>query len=132
MDDSVGARAILDALVPRHGVGMLERLARQRRPSSDLAAEVAAARRRAGAADRQAAAYDLVPNRLGLVNAAAQVFVVFELLLPLAVGVIAARAGTAAALASLVVQPVFVIVVALAVLRRPASPPPAAPPAASR
>lgn len=66
----------------------------------------------------QAAAYDLVPSRPGLVNAASQVFVGFEVGLPLAIGVIAASGGTAVALVALAVQPVFVIAVAVGVLGR--------------
>jgi MFS family permease len=66
----------------------------------------------------KAAAYDAVPGRPGLVNAAAQVFVGLEVVLPLAVGVVAARYGLGIALASLSVQPAFVLLVGLAMLRR--------------
>jgi MFS family permease len=60
----------------------------------------------------KAAAYDVVPGRPGLVNAAAQVFVVLEVGLPLAVGAIASRYGLEFALASLAVQPAFMVVLA--------------------
>lgn len=69
----------------------------------------------------QARAYDLVPGRPGLVAAASQVFTVLQVLLPLAVGLVAARWGTGVALASLAVQPVVVAVVAL-VVDRPGAP----------
>jgi MFS family permease len=66
----------------------------------------------------QAAAYDRVPGRPGLVNAIGQVFVVLEIALPLAVGAIAARFGLSVALAALAAQPAIVIAVSLAVLGR--------------
>ena len=57
----------------------------------------------------KAAAYDAVPGRPGLVNAAAQVFVGLEVALPLAVGLVAARYGLGAALACLAVETLFVL-----------------------
>ncbi len=66
----------------------------------------------------KAAAYDLVPRRPGLVNAAAQVFVVVEMLLPLAVGFVAVRYGLAAGLVALMTQPLFVLLMVVFVLRR--------------
>lgn len=81
----------------------------------------------------QAAAYDLVPGRPGLVVAASQAFVVLEVLLPLGVGLIAARWGTAAALAALAVQPLLVAAVALVVdSRRTATQTPASQPSRNR
>jgi fucose permease len=62
----------------------------------------------------KAAAYDSVPGRPGLVNAAAQAFVVVDVVLPLAVGAAAARHGLGAALGALAIQPVTVLFVALA------------------
>lgn len=61
----------------------------------------------------KAAAYDLVPSRPGLVNALAQLFVIFDLGLPLLVGAIAERYGLTCAFAALGVQPVLMIALAL-------------------
>jgi MFS family permease len=61
----------------------------------------------------QASAYELIPNQPGVVNAIAQVFVVLELLLPLAVGTVAERYGLGLALAALMLEPVILLVVAL-------------------
>ena len=66
----------------------------------------------------KAAAYDSVPGRPGLVNAAAQAFVVVDVVLPLAVGAAAARHGLGAALGALAIQPVTVLFVALAMSPR--------------
>lgn len=63
----------------------------------------------------KAAAYDAAPGRPGLVNAAAQAFAGLEVVLPLAAGAVAERHGLGAALASLSVQPVLVVLVSLAV-----------------
>jgi MFS family permease len=65
----------------------------------------------------QAAAYEQLPGRPGLVNAALQLFVVVEIAAPLAVGVIAARLSLTAALLALSVQPLAVGWVALRALR---------------
>jgi MFS family permease len=65
----------------------------------------------------KAAAYNTVPGRPGLVNAAAQVFVALEIAVPLAVGVIATQCGLAVALASLALQPLVVLLTASFVLR---------------
>jgi MFS family permease len=65
----------------------------------------------------QAAAYEQLPGRPGLVNAALQLFVVVEIAAPLAVGVIAAQLSLTAALLALSVQPLVVGWVALRALR---------------
>lgn len=80
----------------------------------------------------KAAAYDVVPGRPGLVNAAAQLFVVLEIGLPLAIGVLAARAGLAVALAALAAQPVAVLIAAWWLMRRTPPPAPAGAPARER
>ena len=63
--------------------------------------------------DAQAAAYALVPGNPGVVNALAYAFTALELLVPFALGSIAADHGPAAALAALAVQPLCMLVVAL-------------------
>jgi MFS family permease len=64
----------------------------------------------------KAAAYESVPGRPGLVNAAAQVFIVLEVLLPLGVGWVASCGGLSLALACLGLQGVVVLAVALGLL----------------
>lgn len=66
----------------------------------------------------QAAAYELVPGRPGLVNALAQLFVLVDLASSLAVGVIAARFGLSAAILSLGLQPLVILAVAVSLYRR--------------
>lgn len=60
----------------------------------------------------QAAAYEELPGKPGLVNAALQLFVVIEIAAPLAVGMVAAEIGLNAALLALAVQPLAVAWVA--------------------
>jgi MFS family permease len=60
----------------------------------------------------QAAAYEELPGKPGLVNAALQLFVVIEIAAPLAVGVAAAEVGLNAALFALALQPLAVAWVA--------------------
>jgi predicted MFS family arabinose efflux permease len=67
----------------------------------------------------QAAAYEELPGKPGLVNAALQVFVVIEITAPLTIGVVAAEASLSAALLALSVQPLAVAWVARAADRRP-------------
>jgi predicted MFS family arabinose efflux permease len=59
-----------------------------------------------------ASAFELVPRQPGLVNALGQLFIGFELLLPLAIGALAERYGLALALAALALQPLAVLVAA--------------------
>ncbi|HVJ16490.1 MAG TPA: MFS transporter [Polyangiaceae bacterium] len=66
----------------------------------------------------QAAAYEAVPGRPGLVNAAAQVFFAVEIALPLLAGLVAARYGLDVALACLALQPASVLVAAVTLLDR--------------
>ena len=66
----------------------------------------------------QAAAYELVPGRPGLVNALAQLFVLVDLASSLSVGLIAARYGLAAAILALGVQPLVILAVAFSLHRR--------------
>ncbi len=66
----------------------------------------------------QAAAYAAVPGRPGLVNAASQLLFAVQIVLPLAVGLVATRFGLAVALASLSVQPLVVLAVALTLFGR--------------
>lgn len=66
----------------------------------------------------KARAYAAVPDRPGLVNAAAQAFVVLDLGAPLALGLVADRWGLRAALACLLAQPVAIFVVTLLLERR--------------
>jgi predicted MFS family arabinose efflux permease len=61
----------------------------------------------------KASAYELVPNQPGVVNALGQAFVALELLLTLAVGAVAEHCGLALALASLMFQPLMLLLVAL-------------------
>jgi MFS family permease len=61
----------------------------------------------------QAAAYRLAPGRPGLVQALAQVFVVLEALMPLAIGALASWFGLSVALAALALQPLVMLLVAL-------------------
>jgi hypothetical protein len=69
----------------------------------------------------KAAAYDAVPGRPGLVNAAAQVFVVLDVSLPLALGMVAAQSGLGAALACLSAQSLFVLWGSIIACRRRAA-----------
>jgi len=59
----------------------------------------------------QAKAYASVPGRPGVVNAFAQIFVVLDVVGPLALGALAERAGLPAALAALALQPLGVLVI---------------------
>lgn len=59
-----------------------------------------------------AAAFDVVPDRPGLVHALANVLVVVDVVLPLLVGVIAARFGLVPALLALTAQPACVLALA--------------------
>jgi fucose permease len=61
----------------------------------------------------QATAYELLPNQPGVVNALGQLFVALEMFLPLAVGAIAEHFGLGAALASLMLEPLILLLVAL-------------------
>jgi MFS transporter, FSR family, fosmidomycin resistance protein len=61
----------------------------------------------------QAKAYAAVPGRPGVVNALAQVFVVIDIVGPLALGALADALGVAVALACLCVQPLAVLIVML-------------------
>ncbi len=61
----------------------------------------------------QAAAYEAVPGRPGLVNAASQLFFGVEIVLPLVLGLVAARFGLAVAIACLALQPLVVLGAAL-------------------
>jgi MFS family permease len=61
----------------------------------------------------QARAYAAVPDRPGVVNALAQVFVVVDIVGPLALGALADSLGVGVALACLCVQPLAVLVVML-------------------
>jgi MFS family permease len=68
----------------------------------------------------EARAYAALPERPGVVHAAAQVFVVLEVAAPLAVGWVADRFGLGAALAALTAQPLTVLaLLALAGARPP-------------
>ena len=60
----------------------------------------------------KAAAYELAPGKPGMVNALAELFVVLDVVLPLALGRLADSYGVAAALACLALQPATVLVVA--------------------
>lgn len=60
----------------------------------------------------QAAAYELLPGRPGLVNALSELLVAVEVVLPALIGLIAARHGLGAALAALSLQPLIVLVAA--------------------
>ena len=64
----------------------------------------------------QAAAYEQLPGRAGLVNAALQLFVVVEIAAPLAIGMISAQLSLSAGLLALSVQPLVVGWVALRTL----------------
>jgi fucose permease len=68
----------------------------------------------------KARAYEAVPGRPGLVNAAAQLFVVLELATPFGIGVLADRYGLGVAFACLVLQPLGLV--ALAAFYRRKSP----------
>lgn len=59
----------------------------------------------------QATAFEIVPGQPGLVHALAQLFVVLEVLLPLAAGAVAQRFGLTAALISLSFEPITILVV---------------------
>jgi MFS family permease len=72
----------------------------------------------------KARAYATAPERPGLVNAMAQVFVVLDIAAPVAVGAIADRWGLSIALASLLVQPVTLLALAAASGAADASPVP--------
>lgn len=72
----------------------------------------------------QAAAYDAMPGMPGVVNAVAQPFVVLDIVLPMIIGLIAARWGIGAALATLVAQPLVILAV---YIRRPPADPGARP-----
>jgi predicted MFS family arabinose efflux permease len=61
----------------------------------------------------KASAYELVPNQPGVVNALGQAFVALELLLTLGVGALAEHCGLALALASLMFEPLMLLLVAL-------------------
>ena len=65
----------------------------------------------------QAAAYDSVKGRPGLVNAGAQMLVAVDIALPLLVGLVAEHRGLAAALLSLAFQPLTVLCAALCLMR---------------
>ena len=65
----------------------------------------------------KAAAYELAPRRAGAVNALTQAFVGIEILAPLALGALAQSHGLAAALAALALQPLAVLLAALAYQR---------------
>lgn len=60
----------------------------------------------------RASAFELVPRQPGLVNAVGQLFVGFELLLPLAIGALAERYGVAVGLAGLALQPLAILIAA--------------------
>ncbi|HMI92387.1 MAG TPA: hypothetical protein VK509_13520, partial [Polyangiales bacterium] len=60
-----------------------------------------------------AAAYQLVPNRPGVVSALSNALVPLDVLLPLAIGLLASRFGLATALAALAFQPLVVLATAL-------------------
>jgi hypothetical protein len=60
----------------------------------------------------QAAAYEELPGKPGLVNAALQLFVLIEIAAPLLAGVLAAEVSLSAALFALAVQPLAVAWVA--------------------
>jgi MFS family permease len=69
----------------------------------------------------QARAYAALPGRPGVVNALGQVFVVVDVLAPLALGALADRWGVVAALGCLAVQPFGVLALTLWSRRAPAS-----------
>jgi predicted MFS family arabinose efflux permease len=60
-----------------------------------------------------AAAYQLVPDRPGVVSALSNALVPLDVLLPLAIGLVASRFGLSAALAALALQPLIVLATAL-------------------
>ena len=60
-----------------------------------------------------AAAYQQVPSRPGVVSALSNALVPLDVMLPLAIGLIAARFGLASALAALALQPLIVLATAL-------------------
>lgn len=62
----------------------------------------------------KARAYEAIPERPGLVNAAAQVFVVLDIAAPPALGLVADQWGTTIAMAFLGLQPVGLLLLALA------------------
>jgi MFS family permease len=62
----------------------------------------------------KARAYETLPRSPGLVNAVAQVFIVIDIVAPLAVGAVADQHGLQAALACLLVQPVVILTLAVA------------------
>ncbi|HEU4532763.1 MAG TPA: MFS transporter, partial [Polyangiaceae bacterium] len=66
----------------------------------------------------KARAYEAVPDRPGLVNAAAQAFVVLDLGAPLALGLVADRWGLRAAIACLLAQPIVIFALTLLLERR--------------
>jgi MFS transporter, FSR family, fosmidomycin resistance protein len=70
----------------------------------------------------QARAYAALPGRPGVVNALAQVFVVVDIVGPLALGALADSLGVGVALACLCVQPLAVLIVML-ISRARSSPP---------
>lgn len=61
----------------------------------------------------KATAFELAPGQPGLVNAIAQLFVVLEIALPLAIGALAQHFGLRVALAALAFEPLVVLLVAL-------------------
>jgi hypothetical protein len=63
------------------------------------------------------AAFEQVPGRPGLVHALTQLFVPFDVGLPLAIGALAAWAGLGPALLALALQPLLMLYVALAMRR---------------
>jgi MFS family permease len=69
----------------------------------------------------KARAYEAVPESPGLVNAAAQAFVVLDLVAPLALGLVADRRGLRAALACLLVQPIALFALTLLLERKRAA-----------
>lgn len=60
-----------------------------------------------------AQAYEIVPTRPGMVQAVGQVFMVVDVGAPLAIGMVADRLGTSAALAALGAQPLVILVCAV-------------------
>ncbi len=67
----------------------------------------------------KARAYETLPERPGLVNAAATVFSVFDVVAPPAVGVVADRWGLTAAFGCLLLQPVGLLLLAIVLGRTP-------------
>lgn len=63
----------------------------------------------------KARAYDAMPGRPGLVNAAGQLFVVIDVAAPLALGVVADHAGISVAIACLIAQPAGLALLALSI-----------------